>query len=290
MNRVTKVMSISIITNVFLSILKVIFGFILKSSALLADGIHSFSDLTTDVFAIVGSFLSRKPADREHPYGHGKIEYITSLIISMVIMIVGFSIIEKSMTQKVMMPSILVALVSFITILCKFLLSNFIIKKGKEYENQILLASGKESRTDVISSIVVLVSALLMQLTFISPLFKYADKVAAFIVGLFIIKVGFSILKENLSYVIGGQETNYEYKQKVEKIVLETDGIVDIEDIVLLKYGFYYKLIGVVYMDGTLTLKEAHKQIDALEGALTKFDTRIKYITIHMEPAYEEEL
>lgn len=287
MNRVTRVMCISIVTNIFLSIMKMIVGVLGKSSALLADGIHSLSDLTTDVFAIVGSFLSRKPADSKHPFGHGKIEYITSLTISVVIMIVGFSIIGKSMTEKVMMPSILVAVVSLITITLKFLLSNFIIRKGKEYENQILLASGQESRTDVMSSVVVLIASLLMQLTFISPLFQYADKVASIIVGIFIIKVGFDILKENLGYIIGEQETNTEYKQSVEKIVLGIDGIVDIEEVILLKYGFYYKLIGVVYMDGNLTLKEAHKKIDILEEKLRKFDSKIKYITIHMEPAYE---
>lgn len=287
MNRVTRVMRISIVTNIFLSIMKMIVGVLGKSSALLADGIHSLSDLTTDVFAIVGSFLSRKPADSKHPFGHGKIEYITSLTISVVIMIVGFSIIGKSMTEKIMMPSILVAVVSLITITLKFLLSSFIIRKGKEYENQILLASGQESRTDVISSVVVLIASLLMQLTFISPLFQYADKVASIIVGIFIIKVGFDILKENLGYIIGEQETNTEYKQSVEKIVLNIDGIVDIEEVILLKYGFYYKLIGVVYMDGNLTLKEAHKKIDVLEEKLRKFDSKIKYITIHMEPAYE---
>lgn len=287
MNRVTKVMGISIITNVFLSFFKIIFGLMGKSSALIADGIHSLSDLTTDFFAIVGSFLSRKPADREHPYGHGKIEYITSLVISLMIMVVGFSIIGKSMYEKIVMPSILVAVISLLTILCKFLLSNYIIRKGREYEDQILLASGRESRTDVISSVVVLLSAILMQLTFISPLFQYADKVAAIIVGIFIIRVGFLILKENLSYIIGGQETNEKYMEEVKTVVKETDGIVDIEDIILLKYGFYYKLIGVVYMDGNLTVKDAHSRVDALEEKLRKFDTRIKYITIHMEPAYE---
>ena len=90
MNKIAKVMQKSMCVNILLAILKIVIGFIGKSSALIADGIHSFSDLITDVFAIIGSALSRKPADEEHPFGHGKIEYITSMIISIIILILLF--------------------------------------------------------------------------------------------------------------------------------------------------------------------------------------------------------
>ena len=198
MNQIIKVMRISIFVNIFLSIIKVTFGWLLRSGALVADGIHSLSDLTTDFFAIIGSFLSRKPADHKHPYGHGNIEYITSLVIALMIMIVGFSVIESSIKKDFVTPSILVALVSFITILCKLVLSNYIIGKGTHYNNQILLASGKESRADVMSSIVVLLSSLLIQFSNYFPPLAYTDKVATIIVGIFIIRVGFVILKENI--------------------------------------------------------------------------------------------
>ena len=79
---VTIIMWISFITNLFLSIIKIVIGYIFNSGALIADGVHSCSDLTTDVIAVVGATLSKKPADTKHPYGHGKIEYLTSLIIS----------------------------------------------------------------------------------------------------------------------------------------------------------------------------------------------------------------
>lgn len=284
MNKVTKVMRVSIFTNIFLSIFKIIFGWIGKSSALVADGVHSFSDLVTDMFAIIGNFLSQKPADDKHPYGHGNIEYITSLVIAVMIMIVGFSIIGNTMHQKIETPSILVVFISAITIACKYILSHYIIKKGKEYNNQILLASGKESKTDVISSLVVLVAALLTQLTKFWYIFKYADKVAAIIVGIFIIKVGFDILKENISYIIGQQETDKTYLSQIENIILETEEITHIDSLVLLKHGFYYKLNGVISMNGALPLMIAHSIIDKLEQKLKEFDKHIAYITIHMEP------
>ena len=105
MRKENKVMLTSMIVNSFLSIIKIIVGLIGKSSALIADGIHSFSDLFTDVFAIFGNLLSRKPADEKHPFGHGKLEYLTSIGIGLVILFVGFSIIYNSYNTKIIIPS-----------------------------------------------------------------------------------------------------------------------------------------------------------------------------------------
>ena len=162
MDRIMKVMISSIIVNTLLSLLKIIFGFISKSGALIADGIHSLSDLLTDFFAIFGNFMAKKPADLEHPYGHGKIEYLTSIGISLVILFLGFNIISSSANSKALSSSLIVIIVSVVTIIFKYLLSSYIIKKGYLYKNNILIASGKESKADVISSLVVFISAILV--------------------------------------------------------------------------------------------------------------------------------
>jgi cation diffusion facilitator family transporter len=151
MKKENKVMLTSMIVNSFLSIIKIIVGIVGKSSSLIADGIHSFSDLFTDVFAIFGNLLSRKPADEKHPFGHGKLEYLTSIGIGLVILFVGFSIIYNSYDNKIVIPSILVVLVSLFTIVSKYLLASYITRKGKEYKNNILISSGRESSMDVLS-------------------------------------------------------------------------------------------------------------------------------------------
>lgn len=288
MNKVIKVMSISCITNIFLALIKIIVGFVGKSNALIADGIHSFSDLITDIIAILGSGMSSKPADSKHPYGHGKLEYLTSLIIGLTILILGFGIIYEMINKKSVIPSLLVVFVSIFTIASKLLLSRYIIKKGNEYSNNILIASGKESSTDVISSIVVLFSALLMQLARYNSIFIYADKIASTIVGMFIVKVGFDILKENISTILGEQETNQEYIDKIKDIILTDVDIRVINSLVLLKYGSYYKLIAEVSMNNSLSLIDAHNKIDAIEKVVKRRDPRIAYITFHMCPYIEE--
>lgn len=282
MNNNTKVMVISFITNAFLSLIKVVFGLLGKSSALIADGIHSFSDLSTDIIAILGDFFSRKPADKKHPYGHGKLEYLTSIFIGIIIIFLGFGIISSSINKGVIVPNILVIWISIFTIIAKLILSNYILKKGYEYQNNILIASGKESRVDVISSIIVLISIILMQ--FDIKLFSYADIVASIVVGLFIIKVGFDILSENISDILGEQETNKDYLNRINKIITKNKKIKRIDSLVLLKFGSYYKLIGEVSMDGNLTLKDAHAVVENLETKIKKQEPKIRYITIHINP------
>ncbi len=290
MDKITRVMSISMITNIFLSIIKIMTGAISKSSALIADGLHSFSDLSTDLVAVVGNKLSKKPADEKHPYGHGKIEYITSIIISLVILSLGISIIYGSIKKEIIIPSMIAAIISLITIIVKLLLSKYIIKKGKEYQNNILLASGYESSTDVISSIVVLISVLLMQLGSIIPILKYADIIATILVGLLIMRIGFNILKENMSNILEEQETDPTYLKLLKEIILETKNIRHVDHLMVLKYGSYYKLIAEVSVDPDLTVKRAHEYIHESENRLKTFDPKIIYVTIHINPAKEYHL
>lgn len=289
MNNVTKVMSVSIITNTFLSLIKIIIGFICKSSALLADGVHSFSDLLTDFFAIIGNIMAKKPADEKHPYGHGKIEYLTSIGISIVVIILGLTIINNSMHSKVVMSSLIVSIVSLITITLKYLLSEYIIRKGKKLENNILIASGKESRADVISSLVVFVSAILSVFSKYIEVFKYSDKIAGIIVGILIIRTGFLILKENISIILGEQEIKGETLNKIRKIILNNKDIKTIDELIILKFGHCYKVSMEVSMNPDLTLLECHTIVDKLEKKLKKEVEKIEYITVHVNPYHKLE-
>ena len=284
MRKENKVMMTSMIVNFSLSLLKVITGIIFSSSALIADGVHSFSDLTTDVFAIIGNKLSVKPADEKHPFGHGKLEYLTSMGIGLIILFVGFGIIYNSFNTEIIIPSLVVVLVSLFTIIIKFILSRYVINKGKEFNNSILVASGKESSADVISSVIVLVSALFMQLSSIVQVLKYADIVATIVVGIFVVKVGYDVLKENISYILGEQETDQELTDKIVKLIMNEKLVVRVDKLAMIKYGAYFKIVGEVSMDENLTLRSSHDAVERIEVSLKKFDERNRYITIHVNP------
>lgn len=283
-NKVSSVMMVSVITNIFLATIKVITGIIFSSGALISDGVHSFSDLVTDIVAIFGNYLARKPADKEHPYGHGKIEYLTSLIIGIVIIIVGFEVIYNSFKGDIVVPSILVAIISLMTIIAKMLLSKYIIYQGRKMNNNILVASGEESRMDVISSIVVLISALLMQLGSISKIFEYSDLVASIIVGIFILHTGLNILKDNVSVVLGEQETDRSYMNKIKRMIRKTQGVLGIKSLVIMKFGHKSSLTLTILMDGQTTIEEAHKVADIIEDKIRNYSEKIEFINIHIEP------
>lgn len=284
MTDVNKVMKNSFIINFILVILKVVSGILGNSSALIADGVHSFSDLLTDIVAIVGNLFSSKPADSKHPYGHGKLEYLTSIIIGAMVLIVGVVLIGSVVNKEIVIPSFIVIFISFLTIIVKFSLSKYLTSKGKLHNNSILIASGKESSADVISSIFVLISGILMQFSTYNGIFKYADMVASIIVGLFIVNTGFSILSENVSDIIGEQETNNEYVESIKTIILSNNNIKYIDSLVLLKFGPYYKVIIELSMDGNISLKESHDIVDRLEKIIQIKEEKAKYITIHVNP------
>ena len=284
MKKFNNIMRISVVTNSLLSIFKIIMGYIGKSSALIADGIHSFSDLLTDFFAMIGNYIAGKPADKKHPFGHGRLEYITSCGIGLVVLIIGFSLIKKSMSSSICIPSLLVIAVSFITILVKYFLSFYLIKMGKIYNNNILISSGRESRADVYSSIVVLISSILVQFSNKINIFSYSDVVATIIVGIFIIRTGFLIIKENLSVLIGEQESNSDILGELKNFILDDKNICSLDDLVMIKYGAYFKIIIEVSMESDLSLEQAHNNAHMLQNNIMKQYKWAKYITIHINP------
>lgn len=284
MNKVTKAILISAITNTILSFFKIIFGFIGKSTALIADGVHSFSDLSTDLIAIIGDFLCGKPADEKHPFGHGKIEYITSLIIGVLVLFLGFILIYKVFDTKIQIPSIIVVSVSMFTIIVKFFLARYISLKGKQYKNNILIASGKESKADVYSSIFVLISIICMQFSNQISFLKYTNLIATIVVSIFIIKTGYDIIKDNISILLEEQIIDFDYKKSIEEVLTSHKEIIEIRSFYVLRYGPYYKLIATVIMDKTISLEKAHNIIDKIEEKIKKEDDKIHYVFIHMEP------
>lgn len=282
MKKVSSILTVSLITNFMLSLFKIMTGIIGSSGALIADGIHSFSDLITDIIGIVGSIFSKKPSDEKHPYGHGKMEYLISIFIGLVILSLGFMIIYDSINRKVIVPSVIVIFVSLFTIVVKFLLAHFLVKKGRELNSCILVSSGKESSTDVISSVVVLVASILMQ-TNIS-IFKYSDIVAGILVGIFVVKVGFDVLKENISTILGEQETDFDYLNEVKKVMLENSHIKNIDDLIILKYGPYYKLIARVSITHNLSITKAYDILLKIENNIKEKFERIDYVNISLQP------
>ena len=284
MNKIIKVMKKSFITNLILSIMKILVGLIGKSSALVADGFHSFSDLITDAVAIFGIKFSEKRANKKHPYGYGEAEYISSFLMGIIVIGLGIGIILNTANSKIEKPEIIVIIVSILAILIKYVLLKYLIKKGKEYNDVVLVSSGEESKADEISAVIVLITSILSQYSDKVEFLKYGDLVGTIIVGLLIILTGFKIFKDSISMILGEQETNKEILDKIKYIVLEDDSVKKIEKLIVLKYGPYYKISLEICMDGNTKLNEAHIIKEKIEKNLEKSKLNTRYIDLDINP------
>lgn len=286
MKYVCKTMVVSIIINTILVCTKFFIGVISNYKSLVADAIHSFSDLSTDFVAILGQAMASKKADENHPFGHGKIEYITSIIIGVCIMGLGISMLYSSIgSQVVEARHRIVALIAVaITIVLKYILAKYVYYRGKKINNSILIASSKESMSDVLSAISVFIAIVLSFYKDVVPIFKYADKAGGVIISLMIIHTAFTILKDNIRAIIGECEQDEEIIYQIKGIIMSVPEVLSIDNLVVMKFGSYYQILLESGVDAECNLEKAHFIAHNIEQDLVNSDLKVKYVSVHINP------
>lgn len=277
-----KPLVISMIFNSILIVIKIVFGMLAKSKTLVADGIHSLSDLVTDIVAIVGNVISNRPADDEHPYGHGQIQYLTSIIVGVFIFALGILLIIGAFSKTNDDPSIIIVLVSIITITIKWLVSAYLLKMGKKQNNSILMASGHESRADALTSIFVIFSFAFSKLTDYIEIFKYSDSFFTIVIGVYILFVSYKILRENFVCIIGTKETDETYLDNIKYIIKSEKKVLGVNKITAIKYGTYYIADIEIQLDRNLKLKDIERVNNRLRKSLCNHKTRINKVNINI--------
>ena len=285
----TRIMYKSIVVNVLLAIVKFIFGFITKSQSIISEGVDSAMDSVNNLIALYAIKKSHDPADEDHPLGHGKVEYVASLLLSIVIILVGILLIKEIFTVSqggsIPKPSSLIVLVS--TTLVKVTLAFYLIKQSKLINNQLIYSLGKENLVDVLKSAVAFLGIILSLLSqvFDFEYLKYGDTIAGGIIALFIIKSGIEILSDSISNILGksaDQDTIKKYRQMIFKV----EGVKEVKWVDIVKQGPYYLVLATILVDETLTIKEAHDIANNVDNVLISTDEVI-YSSIHIEPVEE---
>ena len=258
-----------IITNIFLVIFKMIVGLLANSIAIILDAINNLTDALSSIITIVGTYLSNKAPDKEHPYGHGRIEYFASLIIGVIILVAGLLSLKESFIN-IIKPSktnyTIYTLIIVITgIIVKILLGNYVKKIGNKINSGSLIASGSDALFDAILSLGTLIGAL------IYIIFKLnIEGIIGLIISLFIIKSSIELLKETANELIGirvGSELATNLKKRINSFE-EVEGAYDL---LLNSYGPIY-MVGSVHIEvkDTMTAKEIHKLSKQIETAVFK--------------------
>lgn len=273
--------AVGIATNVLLAVAKICIGALFGAIAIIADGINNLADSLSSVITLVGFRLSAVQADEEHPYGHGRMEYIAAMLISMIMVTVGFTLAQESF-PKIFHPqeaasSWLVWLTLVLSIGVKLWQGLFYRTMGKAIGSDALRANFRDSINDVISTTAVLVSVVL------TPLIGYnTDGLMGLAVALFIMYSGVMLMKDTIQPLLG-EGANAELADAIKEAVLRYDGIVGVHDLEVHNYGPGRMFASVhAEVPAETDVLESHDLIDNIERELRQ--SMGLHLTIHMDP------
>lgn len=262
---ILKTSIISILANIVLAGFKASVGLIANSIAIVLDAVNNLSDALSSIITIVGTKLAGKAPDQEHPYGHGRIEYMTSFVVSVIVLYAGITALIESV-KKIIYPetadySTVTLVIIIAGIIVKFILGLYVKKKGKEVNSDSLVASGSDAFNDAILSISVLTSAILYLCFNIS-----IEAYVGVLVSIFIIKSGFDLIKESVNNVL---ETRVESNlaQNIKKEVMKETDVKGAFDLILNNYG-PDKYLGSIHIEVADTLSVA--DVDKISRRITK--------------------
>jgi len=272
--------TISIIVNTLLFGLKYWVGIKTFSIAIIADAWHTLSDSLTSLVVIIGFKVSSKPADKKHPFGHGRAEIVSSVIIGTLLAVVGFNFLVASIQRFINHQSAaygtLAIIIFIISVIVKEGLAQFSLRAGKKIDSQSLIADGWHHRSDALVSLLVLVGI------FIGRYFWWVDSIMGFAVSLVIFYTTYTILKESVSTLIGEEPTE-DLKAKVRQIVTNSvSHDVKLHHLHSHKYGDNKELTFHIRLPADMRLEDAHRITEKLEKKI-KEEMNIE-TTIHVEP------
>ena len=272
---------VGILSNSLLCVMKMLIGFLSGSIAIVADAVNNLADASSSLITLVGFKLASMPEDDEHPYGHARMEYLAGMAVSVMIIIVGVEL-GKSSIEKILHPSPLefswtVVIVLLLAIAIKVWQSLFNISAGKKINSLALIATGTDSRNDVISTSVVLAGVLMGHFLNVQ-----IDGYLGLAVALFILWSGISLVKETVSPLLG-EAPDPDLVNNIEKQTMNFDGVLGIHDLVVHNYG-PGKIFASVHIevDSDVDVMLSHDLVDNIEKQISH-DLHL-LLTAHMDP------
>ena len=265
MTRELKALLFSMIYNFIISIIKLFGGVFFHLGSLFADGLHTLSDFITDVVSFAGVRLSKKRPTKSHPFGFGKVEYLTNLFVGMLLVILAIYIIVYGFLGEVSIPSNVIFCLLFTVFVLKLIVLIFLYHACKKIRSQVLITSFREAKADLYSTIIVFLVVLLLMFSDTYPILEYADFMGSFVIGLMVFHMAFTILIENSMSLLGEVEVNPQIVDSILEFIRGFKGVNNAK-VTLIKYGDYYKIQVIVEVDKSLSIR----QITNLEQKLKK--------------------
>ena len=273
---------LGILGNVFLLIIKSVIGFITNSQAMIADAVNSAGDILSSFMTFIGNQIASKPSDECHNLGHGKAEYIYSILISLVMMVMGFFVFKDSLLSLINKNkyefSIWIIIVCIITILVKFFLYLYTNKISNKYKNLLMKANSKDHKNDCFVTISTLIASIfsLYNIYFI-------DGIVGMGISIWMIITALKIYKESYDVLMDKSISN-ETKEKVLEIINSHEEIKKVIHFNSTPVGYKYQISFTIYVDGNLSTFESHNIANSLEKEIIKKMEEIYLVVIHVNP------
>ena len=273
---------ITVVMNIFLSLIKLLAGFIGHSTSMISDGVHSLSDVISSIGVFIGLRISQKPADIDHPYGHEKFEAVLSKILAFILFLtglsIGYSAIETIVSSSYIIPKMMTIWAALLSIGVKEWMYHYTIRQAKKIESTALAADAWHHRSDSLSSIGALIGIIVARLGF-----PILDPLAALVITLIILKVAIEIFVEATNQVID-KAASPELVNEIIQQIQSVNGVLAIDS---LKTRVHSNRIYVdleISVEATLSLIEAHTIAEAVHYQLEQNIHKIKHCTVHVNP------
>ena len=282
-----KVTLLGLFVNAFLILLKFFAGIFGGSQALIADAVHSISDLFTDAVVLLGIKIGRKPPDEEHHFGHARIETLASAIIGLALIgtavYLGIDAALNIHRHTEYHPTGIALTGAGVSIALKEALYRYTVLIGRRIKSQLIVANAWHHRSDALSSVAVLLG---VAGTFINPAWHILDAFAALIVSFFIIKVGFDILRKTLREFTD-TAPRPEIIEKLMQLSRAVDGVMDAHDLRVRTSGGFYQAEIHIVVDGQMTVVQGHRIAKTVERCLTEEMDELDRVIVHVDPVEE---
>lgn len=283
---VNKVSLITIVQNVVLSAFKLLAGIIANSSAMISDAVHSASDVFSTIVVLIGVQLSSKESDKEHPYGHERLECMAAVILAMILFVTGLGIgveafkeILQGNYENLEKPGMLALVAAVVSIVVKELMFWYTRYYAKKVDSSALMADAWHHRSDAFSSVGALIgiSGAMMG-------FPIMDALASLVIFVFIAKAAFDIFKDAMDKMVD-HSCDEETEQKMYDCVMEHKEVLGIDLLQTRIFGNKIYVDVEIQVTGTYTLQEAHDIAEEVHEKIEEDFPKVKHIMVHVNPA-----
>lgn len=284
---------ISLISNVLLTMLKIIVGLLVNSQVLIADGIHNAGDVVATIAALISTMVSQKPADEDHPFGHGKAEVIASGIVAIILAIAGLLMIYKSI-EALLVPaaeaSLIALIAAIVSLVWKQSLYIYCIRIGKQQNSKGLIATAKDHLADVYASIAAVlgIGAALLGEHYHIPFTEYGDPIAGIVVSYFVMKLAYEMGRESID-ILMEKNISAEQLDRLTAIVRSIPQVKRIDRIRAREHGHYIIIDLRVSIPNQLTVQQGHDISREIKYSIMNNYPNVEEVMIHLNPWHPSE-